>query len=114
MKGIPTELLFALGVAAFALFQYLMRRFRRQHPPRAATVERVPKNAGPVLETTPGGSTPAVRDPPAGRVAAPHSVAAIGKRRLTYGSLLRTRGDVRNAMVTATILGPCRAFDPSS
>lgn len=112
MKGIPTELLYVLGVVAIVLFQYLGKYFRRQ--PHAATVEGVLKNVEPGQELIPGGSTPAVAHGPGIRVGATPSLAATEKQQSDYRSLLRTRRKARNAIVAATILGPCRAFEPSS
>ncbi|MDP1717671.1 MAG: hypothetical protein Q8L40_06310, partial [Burkholderiales bacterium] len=49
-----------------------------------------------------------------GRSGAPSAAiaAAHPERRFSRRSLMRTRRDVQNAIVIATILGPCRAFEP--
>jgi hypothetical protein len=109
MKGFSTELLYGLGVAAIVLFQYLRRHFRTRPQPKTETAT---ENAEPALEKTPVGSTSADRQLPAKRIAATGSLVSSGNPCVACRSLLRSKHAVRNAIVNAIILGPCRAFDP--
>lgn len=111
MKGIPEELLYVLMFLAVVLFQYLMKRFGPQAPDEPAWDERLAQIPEEVAEPdTPAfGASGVAADLP-GRSAVPR--AAPARRRFSRGSLMGDRRAVQNAVVVATILGPCRAFEP--
>lgn len=112
MKDVPAELLYVLMFLAIVLFQYLMKRFGPQAPPEPAWDERLeqipeaPEDApaAPAVSATVAGQY--------GRNAAPATSIAPPRRRFSRASLLGDRREVQNAVVVATILGPCRAFEP--
>lgn len=112
MKGIPEELLYVLMFLAVVLFQYLMKRFGPQAPPEPAWDERLAQI--PEEEAEP--DTPAafgvsgVAAGLSGRSVVPR--AAPARRRFSRSSLMGSRRAVQNAVVIATIIGPCRAFEP--
>ncbi|WBL64130.1 MULTISPECIES: hypothetical protein [unclassified Thauera] len=112
MKDVPAELLYVLIFLAIVLFQYLMKRFGPQAPPEPAWDERL-EQIPEAPEDAPAAS--AVSAPVAGgfgRSAAPEASRAPPRRRFSRASLLGGRREVQNAVVVATILGPCRAFEP--
>lgn len=109
MKDVPQELLYVLMFLAIVLFQYLMKLFGPQAPPEPAWDERL-EQIPEVAEDSP--AAPAVFAPVAGRNAAPETALAPPRRRYSRASLLGNRREVQNAVVVATILGPCRAFEP--
>ena len=111
MKGLPEELIYVLVFAAILLFQYLMKRFGPQLEPP------------PILQDEPDAELSAQAAPEAasvsiptdtffGRSRAPEAFTALARRRFSRRSLMGNRRDVQNAIVIATILGPCRAFEP--
>lgn len=112
MKDVPSELLYVLMFLAIALFQYLMKRFGPQAPPEPAwdeRLEQIPETpddapAAPTVSTSVAGQS--------GRNAAPETSPAPPRRRFFRASLLGDRREVQNAVVVATILGPCRAVEP--
>lgn len=112
MKGIPEELLYVLMFLAVVLFQYLMKRFGPQAPEDPARDERLARIPEEVAEL----GTPAavgvsgVATGLAGRGVARRAPPA--RRRFSRSSLMGSRRAVQNAVVVATILGPCRAFEP--
>ena len=109
MKDIPSELLYVLMFLVIVLFQYVMKRFLPQEP---AWDERLEQNLE-VPEDTP--SAPVASTSVAGqfgRNAAPETSLAPPRRRFSRSSLMGSRREVQNAVVIATILGPCRAFEP--
>lgn len=113
MKDVPAELAYVLMFLAIVLFQYLMKRFGPQAPPEPAWDERL-EQISERPEDAP--AAPEVFAPGAagqfGRNAAPKTSLAPPRRRFSRGSLLGDRRAVQNAVVVATILGPCRAFEP--
>lgn len=118
MKDLPVELLYVLMLLAVVLFQYLMKRFGPQAPEDPAWDERplpVPDaeaddavTAATVAAAAFGVSGVAVG--PVARNDAPR--AAPARRRFSRNALMGDRRAVQNAVVIATILGPCRAFEP--
>ncbi|MDP1525092.1 MAG: hypothetical protein Q8M20_04740 [Rhodocyclaceae bacterium] len=109
MKDIPTELLYVLMFLVVVLFQHLMRRFLPQEPAWNERLEQNPEApedapAAPVASTSVASQF--------GRNAAPETSLAPPRRRFSRSSLMGSRREVQNAVVIATILGPCRAFEP--
>jgi hypothetical protein len=112
MERFPTELIYVLIFAAIVLFQYAMKRFAPQEQPESAQDEQFARDE----EET----QPAPMPVPAagvavghfGRSAAPSVSPALSRRRFSRRSLLGSRREVQNAIVIATILGPCRAYEP--
>jgi len=112
MDRFPTELIYVLMFAAIVLFQYLMKRFAPQEQPESAQDEqfaRDPEEAQPAPLPFPVSEVAAGHF---GRSAAPGVSPARWRRRFSRGSLLGSRREVQNAIVIATILGPCRADAP--
>lgn len=112
MKDVPAELLYVLMFLAIVLFQYLMKRFGPQVPPEPAWDERLEQipEAPADVPVAPAASLTAVAG--FGRSAAPETSSAPPQRRFSRSSLMGSRREVQNAVVVATILGPCRAFEP--
>ncbi|MSP98619.1 MAG: hypothetical protein EXR29_15665 [Betaproteobacteria bacterium] len=112
MKGLPEELIYGLIFAVIVLFQYLMKRFGPQPQPQSpqdAPDAEFPEQeqAAPELSTLSAAS-----DIQFGRSRAPGASAALPERRFSRRALMGNRQEVRNAIVIATILGPCRAYEP--
>ena len=113
MNNFPNELIYVLVFAALALVQYLLKRFGgpEQHddtPPRDALetpydmIEEPP--VAPALQS--------VSVEHFGRGEATRTLSAPVRSRFSRSSLLGTTRDVQNAIVIATIVGPCRAYEP--
>ena len=110
MKGLPEELIYGLIFGAVLLLQYLMKRFGPQPPQHSPQEEPDPpfqEQTTPVTIPVSTGS-----DTRFGQSRAPSASPALAKRRFARRSLMGTRREVQNAIVIATILGPCRAFEP--
>ena len=115
MQSLPEGLIYALIFGALLLFQYLMKRFGPQQQPQLPQDDpdrEIPAQEPASLEI------PAVSiasDIRFGRTEAPGASPALPVRRLrrfSRSALMGTRRNVQNAIVIATILGPCRAFEP--
>ncbi|MDP3540256.1 MAG: hypothetical protein Q8S26_16295 [Azonexus sp.] len=109
MKDIPSELLYVLMFLVVVLFQYLAKRFVPQEPAWDERLEQIPEvpedtPAAPVASASGAGQF--------GRNAARGTSLAPPRGRFSRSSLMGSRREVQNAMVIATILGPCRAFEP--
>ena len=112
MKSVPEELLYVLMFLAIVLFQYLMKRFGPQAPPEPAWDERL-EQIPEAPEDAPAASAAfGAAGGRSGRGATPVTSLAPQRRRFSRASLLGDRREVQNAVVVATILGPCRAFEP--
>ena len=112
MKGLPEELIYALIFGAVLLLQYLMKCFGPQQQPQSPQEEPDPqspeqKQAAP--ETTPVSAASEIRF---GRSEVPGGSPPLPRRRFSRSALIASRRDVQNAIVIATILGPCRADEP--
>ena len=110
MKGLPEELIYVLIFGAILLFQYLMKRFgpqQQQQSPQEEPDAELPAQAAPEAASV---SIPT--DTFFGRSRALEASTALVRRRFSRRSLMGNRRDVQNAVVIATILGPCRAFEP--
>lgn len=118
MNSFPTELIYVLVVAAIVLFQYMMKRFGQQQQQQqqeqqdSAQDERLAQIPEEVMETPAASPVSSVAVGHFGRAEAPGASSALPGRRFARRSLMGTRREVQNAIVIATILGPCRAFEP--
>jgi hypothetical protein len=123
MQGLPTELLYLLIFGAVLLFNFFTQRAARRRQAEAqqqqeeaqddpAPDEPIPDFWGRApgsLETFPVPATPAE---PIHRPALPIDSAVRRRKRFSKASLFGTKRDVQNAVVIATILGPCRGSEP--
>ena len=112
MKGLPEELIYVLIFAAILLFQYLMKRFGQQQQQDSAQDERLAQIPEEVKETPAASPVSSVPVGHFGRTEAPSVSSALPRRRFARRSLMGTRREMQNAVVIATILGPCRALEP--
>lgn len=115
MKDVPAELLYVLMFLAIVLFQYLTKRFGPQEPPEPAWDERLaqfPEETEDAPAASAASATSGMAGGQAGRNDAPRTSLAPRRRRFSKGALMGNRREVQNAVVIATILGPCRAFEP--
>src|SRR3990172_4197764 len=127
MDKLPAELIYILVFAAIVLFQYMMKRFGPQQQPDEAPQEAPLPQEKPAAqeELLPDiwGRAPAVpavsplaaaSDIRFGRSEAPGATVTLPghrSRRFSRRALMGNRREVQNAIVVATILGPCRAFE---
>lgn len=109
MKSVPAELLYVLMFVAIVLFQFLMKRFGPQEPQEPAWEERPAQDPEELEDARPASAVSGMAGGHAVPVAAPGVASA--RRRYSRSSLMGTRREVQNAVVIATILGPCRAFE---
>ena len=110
--NLPEELIYVLVFGAILLGQYLMKRFGAQPQPLSPQdepVPEIPEQAPATPEISPVSTWSDIRF---GRSEAPSASPALARRRFSRRSLMGTKRDVQNAIVIATILGPCRAFEP--
>ena len=127
MDRSPTELLiYALIFAAIVLFQYVMKRFGPQPKPDEAPPQAPPPQEQPAAQeeeniwgrarAVPAVSPAvAISDIGFGRskaLGATVTLAGRRSRRFSRSALMGNRREVQNAIVIATILGPCRAYEP--
>lgn len=120
MKGLPAELIYVLLFVGILLLQYLLKRRRSLEPHDSSQDGGVvqpgtgmsPDFAGLEQDNSIawGASRAATDRLP--RPDAPVALRARPRRRFARQSLMGTRRDVQNAVVIATILGPCRALEP--
>lgn len=121
MKEFPPELIYFLIFIALFLFQHLRKWLNRQAEPAEAALPPQPLSFPGSFDSSQRETAPVAwsaspisagdfgrRPPP------PAPVPARRPRRFSRQSLFGTPQDVQNAVVIATILGPCRALDPSS
>ena len=127
MNGFPTELIYVLIVAGIVLFQYMMKRFgpqeQEQPPPplkesdpelparEREQDERLPQIPEEMKET-PAASSVFRASHQLGGPEAQGAFSRLTRRRYSRRLLMGTRREVQNAIVIATIVGPCRAFEP--
>ena len=110
MKGLPEELIYVLIFGAVLLLQYLMKRFGPQPPQHSPQEEPIPPFQEQTTPVTIPVSTES--DTRFGQSRAPSASITLPQRRFSRKSLMGTKRDAQNAIVIATILGPCRAFEP--
>lgn len=120
MRGFPPELIYFLIFAAIFLFQYLKKLAARQAAKEASPEVRPPRVTYPTSFDSSGLEQTAPVAWSASHLSAndfgrrPAAPAVVGQRRprrFSRQSLFATRQDVQNAVVIATILGPCRALE---
>ena len=129
MEKFPVDLLvYVLIFGAIVLFQYLMKRFGPQQQPDEAPQEApLPQEKAAAQEeplpdiwgrapTVPAVSpVAAASDVRFGRSEAPGATVTLPgrrSRRFSRRARMGSRREMQNAIVIATILGPCRAFEP--
>ena len=112
MNGLPAELIYVLVFAAFVLLQYLMKRFGPQQQQDPAQIEGLPQIPEEVMETPGECPVSSVDVGHFGRTEAPSASPPLPGRRFSRKTLMGTRREMQNAIVIATILGPCRAYEP--
>ena len=112
MDSFPTELIYALIFGAILLLQYLMKRFGPQEQQDSARQQDLPEIPGEVMESPAASPVFSVDVGHFGRTEAPSASPLLPERRFSRRSLMGTRREVQNAIVIATILGPCRTFEP--
>jgi len=118
MERFPVELLYALAIVGFFLFNMLAQRAarRRQQAEQAAQPEQPEPAAEEPLEDV-WGRMPAPAPAPAPVVLAlpspPPARSAPAPRRMhPVRALLNDPRDLRRAVVLTMVLGPCRALEP--
>ena len=116
MERLPKEFLYVLIFIGIVLFQYLVKRFGQHPQPEGQTQEpqwEVPEEmAEPVAERA-APPQPRAQAEQFGRSAAQRGAPlAPSTRRFSRRSLLGNRRALQEAVVLATILGPCRAMEP--
>jgi len=104
MKNLPEELIYVLIFGAILLFQYLMRRFGQQQQQQSPQEEPDPELPEQAVSTA--------SDIGFGRSEVPSASPPLPRRRFSRQALMGSRRDVQSAIVIATILGPCRAYEP--
>ena len=112
MNGLPTELIYGLVFAAVLLLQYLLKRFGQPLQQDSAQQEHLAQIPEEVTEAPVAFPVPSVAVGHFGRDEAPSASSVLPGRRFAKQSLMGTRREVQNAIVIATIMGPCRAFEP--
>ena len=113
MNNFPTELIYVLAFAAFALVQYFLKKFEGQEQ----------HDDTPPDETF-ARSNDDIKEAAVASVLKPASVDHFGRgeasrvptlpvrTQFDRASILGTKRDVQKAMVIAMIVGPCRASEP--
>ena len=112
MKNLPEELIYVLIFGAILLFQYVMKRFGPRPRPQSPQEEPAPEIPEQEQATPETSSVSTASDIRFGRAGAPSASIAFPERRFSRKALMANRRDVQNAIVIATILGPCRAYEP--
>lgn len=91
------------------LANYVLERLRRRFEPPSPTRQPIPDmGARRQAAPTPASTAPRERT----QAAPPNRVVASSRSGWSSQTLFRTRRDVRRVIVTMTVLGPCRAYDP--
>ena len=112
MTNLPEELIYVLIFAAILLVQYLMKRFGPQPQPLSPQDELVPEIEEQEQAAPEVSPVSAAYDTRFGRPAPPDASPAFPQRRFSRKALMGNRRDAQKAIVIATIMGPCRAFEP--
>ena len=113
MNNFPTELIYVLVLAAFALVQYLLKRFGRpeQHDDTSPN-DALDRPYDKVEEPPVASALQSISVDHFGRGQASSALSAPVRSRFSRLLLMGTRRDVQNAIVIATIVGRCRAYEP--
>lgn len=114
MKNLPDELFYVLVFAAILLLQYLMKRFGPQQQQQSPHDEPDPEPLEQVQATPKTAPVSALSDIRFGQSGALRASSPVPRARFSRRALLGTRREVQNAIAIATILGPCRAYEPHS
>ena len=112
MKGLPEELIYVLIFGAVLLLQYLMKRFGPQQEPQPPQDEPDPELPAQEQSAAQVSPAAAASDTRFGRSGSPSASTTLPQRRFSRKALMGNRRKVQNAIVIATIMGPCRAFEP--
>lgn len=115
MQSLPEGLIYALIFGVVLLLQYLMKRFGPQPQPQAPQVDPDPQTLAQEQAWLEVPAVSTASDTRFERAEAPRDFPALAvrrTRRFSRNALMGTRRDVQNAVVIATVLGPCRAFEP--
>jgi hypothetical protein len=122
MKGIPEEILYLLLFGAVLLFNYITQQIARrrqaeaeqqQPPPEEQQTNEAPGDFwGRSPETQAALLAPAEPVAPVRRYQPPVARPTRRPGRFSKQALFGNKRDVQNAVVIATILGPCRAMEP--
>lgn len=91
------------------LANYVLGRMRRRFQPPISTRQPMPDMG---LRRQPAATPESPPPRERAQAAAPMGTMTLARRRWSRKTLFRSRRDVRRVMVAATILGPCRAYDP--
>ena len=110
--NLPEELIYVLIFGAILLVQYLMKRFAPQPQPSSPRPEPAPEIAEQKLAAFEGSPGSGAFDPRFGRSPKRGAAPASPRPRFSRKALMANRRDVQNSIVVATIIGPCRAFEP--
>ena len=118
MKNLPEELIYVLIFGAILLVQFLMKRFvpqpqpQPQPQPSSPQDELVAETAAQMQAALQDSAGSAASETGFGRSPTRGTAPASARHRFSRKALLANRRDVQNAIVLATIIGPCRAFEP--
>jgi hypothetical protein len=120
MEGLSSALIYVLIYIGIVLVWYLIKRLasrRRRQSSRAAEVPQPPGEEPPDLAgldhaTSMAWSPSRAAVESLGRAEVQAARPPSPQRRFAKQALLGTRRDVQNAVVIATIMGPCRALEP--
>ena len=110
--NLPEELIYVLVFGAILLVQYLMKRLAPQPQPslpQDGLVAEIAEQEQAALQHVPVAvalKNSSDRSPPRG------TARAAPQRRFSRQALMSNRREVQNSIVIATIIGPCRAFEP--
>lgn len=111
MRDLPPELLYVVMILAILGFQYLIKRFGPKAPQETASDEQGSQVPDELADDAPVVSAASrVADGIFGQSAV--HVVVPERQRFSRSALLGSRRAVQNGVVVATILGPCRAFEP--
>jgi hypothetical protein len=119
MRNLPPELLIVAFLLALAIVQIIRNTRRRPPPPappparREAAIERPQRRPwADAPDEVLAWSAPSLSAHDFGRAAAPFAAETRRPGRYSRKSLLGNREDLRQAIVIAAILNPCRAVRP--
>ena len=135
MKGWSSELIYLLLFGAVMLINYFLQRIRKDQPEETPPARKPPQNlndfawgrqphAPPDVpdEFIPAAIPPAIVHravhptteelPPEAGVTRARPAAPVAASRYSRQALLGSKRRLQDAVVVATILGPCRALDP--
>ncbi len=114
MKGLPEELIYVLGFIVILLLQYLMKRLGPQQQQQSPQDEPDPEPLEQVQATAKTSPVSTLSDIRFGQSGALRASSPVPRARFSRMALMGTRREVQNAIAIATILGPCRAYEPHS